>query len=561
MAGKARVDLSRLARWWRPFTIAGTVALVVVAVTVPWTPWPADDFGHAPWWVWGPLVTATVLFVVGLGERKHTAWATAAAGVAMVAAVVSLLAWPGEEVVLDGRTHERIRERPWPEDVPPEWWLRLYPAERPAALLTCTLAAAVLLALGVVMLVRRLDPWTVPDAEPGTGSGPVDDDRLHPTRAARRQARKAMATGLVGVLVGGLLGAGTAYGAGELRMATVGPWWGPLADSVPVPEERLHEGAVEWDGRKRFTRLPDQPTRVAWQHDFAGPVALSTCGRDGRARATLVALEESAERSVVVGHDAKDGTLRWSLTVHRRDTARLSQVAVGEGCSVLVLIGTILLAVDAYTGRVGGSSVLPQAHHGAWHFITPAPEEYPLPRLVGLHEADYAHLTAWDQGIAAVRRSDAELVAWGARRPWGCTYAVDYYRNEPASGHLLMDGCGSTTSVAVLPGLETPEELRTERPPAYRLPHTQPLLASVETPIPEPPPGCRSGPLRIRSASAGPTLVETEMDCAGTRYLARISLQHDAVLDVLTRDVVDGHAASRVIGGRPPRAEWARRVL
>jgi citrate lyase subunit beta/citryl-CoA lyase len=32
-------------------------------------------------------------------------------------------------------------------------------------------------------------------------------------------------------------------------------------------------------------------------------------------------------------------------------------------------------------------------------------------------------------------------------------------------------------------------------------------------------------------------------------------------LAVLTRDVVDGHAASRVIGGRPPRAEWARRVL
>lgn len=28
-----------------------------------------------------------------------------------------------------------------------------------------------------------------------------------------------------------------------------------------------------------------------------------------------------------------------------------------------------------------------------------------------------------------------------------------------------------------------------------------------------------------------------------------------AELGVLTRDVVDGHAASRVIGGRPPRAE------
>ncbi len=27
------------------------------------------------------------------------------------------------------------------------------------------------------------------------------------------------------------------------------------------------------------------------------------------------------------------------------------------------------------------------------------------------------------------------------------------------------------------------------------------------------------------------------------------------------REVVDGHAASRVIGGRPLRAEWARRVL
>jgi hypothetical protein len=32
-------------------------------------------------------------------------------------------------------------------------------------------------------------------------------------------------------------------------------------------------------------------------------------------------------------------------------------------------------------------------------------------------------------------------------------------------------------------------------------------------------------------------------------------------LDVLTRDVVDGHAARRVAGERPPRAEWARRVL
>ena len=32
-------------------------------------------------------------------------------------------------------------------------------------------------------------------------------------------------------------------------------------------------------------------------------------------------------------------------------------------------------------------------------------------------------------------------------------------------------------------------------------------------------------------------------------------------LGVVTRDVVDSQAASRVAGGRPPRAEWARRVL
>jgi hypothetical protein len=310
-------------------------------------------------------------------------------------------------------------------------------------------------------------------------------------------------------------------------MEALGPWWGPLAESVPVPEDRLDEGAVEGDEEDLYfvQQLPEQSTQVAWQHDFPGPVALSTCVREERARATLVALEESAERSVIVGHDARDGTLRWSLTVHRQDTAQLNQVAVGEGCSVLVLIGTVLLAVDSYTGKVAGSSVLPRADLGAWHFMTPALGE-PLPRLVGLHEAEYEHLRGSLGEIVAVRRSDAEPVA-GVYRRSGCTYLVDYYRNEPASGHLLMDGCGDGdgSAVAVLPELRSPEELRTERPPAYRLPPLQPLLAQLEKPVPAPPPGCRSGPLRIRSASVT-TLVEEEMDRAGKKRLARINLDY-----------------------------------
>ncbi|TPQ21830.1 hypothetical protein FGD71_013110 [Streptomyces sporangiiformans] len=419
--------------------------------------------------------------------------------------------------------------------MPPDEWHRVYAAAPPAAPLACSLAAAVVLALCVVMLVRRQRPWVAlgPDLDPvpapatATGSGPQEYERPYATGATlRRHARRAMAAGVAGVLVGGLLGAGATFGASGLqreRREALGPWWGQLAGSVPVPEDRLDEGAAEWDGKSHFVRLPDRPERVAWQRGFKGPVALSMCGRGERARGTLVALEESSRHSVIVGHDARDGTRRWSVTVRRQDTAELSQVAVGEGCTVLVLIGTVVLAVDAYTGKVEGSSVLPQARHGAWHFITPAPEKYPWPRLVSLSDAEYAHLTAWDDGIVAVRRSDAELVAWADRRYGSCTHLVDYYRNEPESGQLLMDDCAGRSAVAVLPEPEAPEELRKERPPAYRLPPLQPLLAHAEMPVPAPPRGCRSGPLRILSASVT-TLVETEWDCAGKAYRARISL-------------------------------------
>jgi hypothetical protein len=528
MVEKTRADQSQRARWWEPFTFAAAAALVVAVLVLAWTPWPGGEFGRAPWWVWGPLVAAVVLLLVGVGERKYTVRAAAAGGAAMVAGVASFLTWPREEVVLNGRSHDRIRAQP--EDVPPEWSLRLYPAEPPAAPLACALAAAAVLGLCVVMLVRRQDPWTPPEAEPGPGSGLVERERRDPIRPARR----AMAAGLVGVLVGGLLGAGTTYGAGELqrqRMEALGPWWGPLAESAPVPEDRLHEGAVEWDRDDFVARVPERPTGVAWQHDFPGPVALGTCRRDGRIRATLVALEESAERSVIVGHDARDGDLRWSLTVHRRDTAELSQVAVGGGCSVLVLIGSVLLAVDTYTGQVVGSSVLPPEGLDAWHFIGPAQEESP-PRLVGLREAQYAHLTSKAQGIVAVRRSDAELVA-RSDRSGDCAYLADYSGSERATGQLLVDRCSDRATVVNPPELAPPEELHTERPLAYvsrdRLPPLQPLLAEWETPVPAPPPGCSSRLLRIRSTTVVSTVVEAEMDCAGKKYWARISLSSDDI--------------------------------
>ncbi len=503
---------------------AAAAALVVAVLVLPWTPWPGGEFGHAPWWVWGPLVAAVVLLLLGAGERRYTAWATAVAGVALVAGVATFLAWPADEVVVDGRSHEWIRANPL--DVPSEWLLRLYPAEPPAAPLAGALVAAAVLVLGVVMLVRRSEPWTAPAVEPG--SDLVDGE----VRDQFRPVRRVMAAGLVGVLVGGLLGVGTAYGAGELRrerMEALGPWWGPLAESVPVPEDRLHEGAVEWDADRRdfVEQVPVRPARVAWQRDFAGPVALSTCVLDGRARATVVALEESGERSMIVGYDARDGAPRWSLTVHRRDTAQLTQVAVGEGCHVLVLIGTVLLAVDTYTGEVAGSSVLPAADRGAWHFMTSAPGEYPRPRLVGVRASQYAFLTAPNHRIFAVRRSDATLVGVSGPRTWGgCTALAVYHDDREMPGALLLDPCSDRAAVAWVPELASPEELRAPRPPAYRRPPLQPLRAGSERPVPAAPPGCSRGSLRIWSGGAL-AVVEAKMDCAGTQRRARVQLRHD----------------------------------
>jgi hypothetical protein len=504
---------------WESFTFAAAAALVVAVLVLPWTPWPVGQLGHAPWWVWGPLVAAVLLLLVGVGERKYTAWATAVGAAAVVAGAASFLNWPRDYVVLDGRSHDLIRAEPWISDVPPEWWLRLYPAEPPVAPLACALAAAAVVVLCVVLLVRRPGP-----AQPGSrlpAGGPADPIR---------RARRVMAAVLVGVLVGGVLGVGTAHGAGVLqreRVEALGPWWGPLAESAPVPEDRLHDGAVEVDEDHEddsVQRLPQRPTRVAWQHDFAGPGALSTCVSDGRARATLVALEESGERSVILGHDARDGAARWSLTVHRQGTAQLTQVAVGEGCSVLVLIGAVLLAIDTYSGRVTGGSVLRPAGLAAWHFMTSAPTDHPLPRLVGLRESDYAYLTGPLEGIYAVRRSDGVLVAATGRTSGGCDHLAEYNAGkQQIFDYLLLEPCSERAAVAQIPMLATPEELRAEPPPAYRRPHLQPLLASSETPVLPPPPGCTSGRLRIRAASVY-ALVETDMDCAGRKHRARIEL-------------------------------------
>ncbi len=87
---------------------------------------------------------------------------------------------------------------------------------------------------------------------------------------------------------------------------------------------------------------------------------------------------------MIVGHDARDGALRWSVTVRRLDTAQLNQVAVGEGCSVLVLIGTVLLAVDTYSGKGGGQFGAPERER----------------RCVALHDAG-----AWPVSVAAAGRS------------------------------------------------------------------------------------------------------------------------------------------------------------
>ncbi|OZM82757.1 hypothetical protein CFP66_08695 [Pseudonocardia sp. MH-G8] len=480
-------------------------------LVLPWTSWP-EGYGHVPWWVSAPLVAAVVLLLVGVGGRRYTTWAGLLGGTAMVAGVVSFQTSPREEVELDGRTQERIRAHPWPGDVPPEWWLRLYPANPPAAPLACALAAAVVLVLCVVVLVRRQDPWM--------GPGPADGEGQPPTRTARR----AMAAGLVGVLVGGLSGAGTAYGANELRMAALEPWWGPLAESVPVPEDRLHEGSVEWD-RNNIPLLPEQPTRVSWQHDFAGPAALSTCGRDGRARATLVALEESAERSVIIGHDARDGTPRWSLTVHRQETAELTQVAVGEGCSVLVLIGTVLLAVDTYTGQVVGSSVLPRG--GSRRMVFPRTGRGGVSAAAGgassgAVRASGVRASGGRDGTAQRRRARCTV------RPLrSLCLSRRVLRPRGSTGQLLVDYCSDLATVVNLPDLATPEELRGTRPPPYRVPTLAPQFAASETPVPAPPPGCSSGPVRIRSTSDSATVVETAMDCAGKGYRARTSISID----------------------------------
>ncbi|MFJ9176269.1 hypothetical protein [Streptomyces sp. NPDC102360] len=449
-----------------------------------------DGFGTVPWWLRVLLLGAGAACVAGVGRRKW-AWGAAAAGAAAaLGGGLAFALWSRSGEIAEGLRRDRAAatSEGWhfgPFDNELHAVLTAWPD---AALLAAACAGAGVAVVGLLLAHLR---------GCGVDELPVDVDELG------RRIRSVLSWSLVGVLLGGVLSAAAVEGARAARDARVealGPWWTEFADSSPVPRERLHDGSRKVTEKTRAPGAPAKPGAVAWRHTFTGPVALSTCTYEGRARGTLVALEEGRRTARVSGRDAKSGRLRWSFTVRLSKRTEFSQVAVSEGCAVLVLVGSMVVGVDSYTGRVGGASVLPMPGRTGWRFVTSYRQSVAkAPRMVTLTDADLAHVDAGDAGIVALRREDAKPVAWGTPSGSGCQYLADYAA-DAAPGTLFMTGCRSQDMLVTLPDVTVPGEDRRSRPD-YRVPDLPPLLAPRERPVPSPS-GCDRGAVeRLRATS------------------------------------------------------------
>ncbi|MGD6748040.1 hypothetical protein ACOKM3_40070 [Streptomyces sp. BH106] len=513
--------------------LPGAALALAVGGAFPWWSGRTDGngFGEVPWWLRVLLLGAGVACVIGVG-RRWWAWGAAAAGGAVVfGGGLSFALWSRSGEIAEGLREDRAAgtSKGWyfgPFDNELHAVLTAWPDAAPLAAACAGFGVAV----AAVLLARRhgFD----------TDELPLDVEELG------RRVRTVLTWSLVGVLLGGALSAATVEGARAVRDARVealGPWWTEFADSSPVPRERLHDGSRKVTRDARAPGAPARPGAVAWRHTFAGPVALSTCTHEGRARGTLVALEEGSRTARVSGRDAKDGRQRWSFTVRLSKRVEFTQVAVGGDCAVLVLVGSTVVGLDSYTGRVGGASVLPMPGRPGWRFVTAYRQPVAkAPRMVTLTGAELAHVDAGDTGIVALRRKDVRLVAWGRPANSGCRYLADY-ATDTAPGTLFMTGCRGKDVLVTLPEVTAPGEGRRGRPD-YRAPDLPPLLAPRERPVSSPS-GCDRGAVeRIRATSSLYAYAMGSWRCgAGARH-----------------ERIHARASFNLSYDRPSRSPWVR---
>ncbi|MFF3490096.1 hypothetical protein ACFYWS_01990 [Streptomyces sp. NPDC002795] len=499
--------------------LPGAAVALAVGGAFPW--WSGrtggDGFGTVPWWLRVLLAGAGIACVVGV-VRRRWAWGAAVAGAAAaLGGGLSFALWSRSGEIAEGLRRDRAAatSKSWyfgPFDNELHALLTAWPDAAPLAAAIAGAGVAV-----VAVLLARRRGFTMDEL----GELTVGERELGPL------ARSALTWSLVGVLLGGALSVATVEGARAVRDARVealGPWWTEFADSSPVPRERLHDGSRKVPEDTRSTRSPGAPAKpgaVAWRQTFAGPVALSTCTYEGRARGTLVALEEGRRTARVSGRDAKDGRQRWSFTVRLSKRVELSQVAVSGSCSVLVLVGSLVVGVDSYTGRVGGASVLPKPGRTGWRFVTSYRQPVTkVPRMVTLTGADFAHVDAGDSGIVALRREDVKPVGWGRPVTSGCQYLADY-ATDTSAGTLYMTGCRSQDVLVTLPEVTVPGEDRRDRPD-YRTPDLPPLLAPRERPVPSPS-GCDRGAVeRLRATTPRHAYVMGSWRCGSGARRERI---------------------------------------
>ncbi|MER7174577.1 hypothetical protein ABT367_24480, partial [Streptomyces mesophilus] len=299
----------------------------------------------------------------------------------------------------------------------------------PLAAALCCAAAALL----CVPLIRRTRPWLA-----------LRD------RALRRRVRLLGALLLVGACLGGLFGSGALLYAYELR-TEYGPE-PPHTESVTVPDDKRDVGAAE-----DRADLPET-LRATWFREFGGPVGLSLCGNGeqgeaGRIRGTLVALESARPGTAVVGLDAATGAVRWRFIV--RDPEGVGQVAVSEGCAVMVIHGRWLTAIDSYDGSVRGRSALPELglpwgrQPDRWRFLTASGYGDGSPPLVTVPEAELAYLGSRQGDVLAVDRTDASITGQAAGRDSHCRYLVDH-SSPHGEGTLLMANCATEGQLSLL---------------------------------------------------------------------------------------------------------------
>ncbi|MFI6874080.1 hypothetical protein ACIBL6_11625 [Streptomyces sp. NPDC050400] len=481
-----------------------------MAGAFPW--WVGQDeggaggFGTAPWWLRVPLAVAGVVLLVGVVEGRRRC-VTAAAGVATAVAAggaLRFVLWSRADEIADARAADRAAASSG------AWWMGPVDRELHALLTAWPTAASLAVALAaagvaVIALVSASGAWPVPDGRQPAASAPQ-------LRAVRPNGGTYGA--VAGIVVGVLLAEASVLGAQQIRATrtdALGPWWSAYTASRPVPADKLHRGArrlteadransanKSGDGDARGAAEPGLPTRpehVAWRRTFHSPTALSTCAHDGHARATLVALERTRARATITGHDTRDGSRRWAFTVRLGKRTELGQVAVSAGCSVFVLIGSVLIGIDTYTGRAHGGTVLPKPGRDGWRFVTSYRQADRPPALVTLPAADLLHVAAAEAGVVAVRRADVHPLAWGVGRAH-CSYLVDYV-GPGSPGTLFVTGCGAGDVLVPLPDVSRLD--RPERAVDYRSPVLPPLFADADMTV-SGPAGCRDGDVeRIRS--------------------------------------------------------------